>query len=134
MYVLSQKRNNRVVLASVETTRALWHVPRTKASANRAAAVLRMAASSLHHSHSALGAFFRRLKGRLGAPKAITATARKLASLIYNMLKHGTEYVDQGQEYYERRYQGRVLANLTRRARELGYHLVKTPESPAASV
>ena len=107
---------------------------RTKASANRAAAVLRMAASSLHHSHSALGAFFRRLKGRLGAPKAITATARKLACLIYNMLKHGTEYIDQGQEYYERRYQGRVLANLTRRARELGYHLVKTPESPAASV
>jgi transposase len=102
---------------------------RTKASANRVAAALRMAASTLHHSHSALGAFFRRLKARLGAPKAITATARKLACLIYNMLKHGTAYVDQGQHYYEQRYQQRVLSNLSRRAQELGYRLVKTPES-----
>jgi len=102
---------------------------RTKASANRVAAVLRMAASTLHHSRSALGAFFRRLKARLGAPKAITATARKLACLIYNMLKFGTEYVDQGQHYYEQRYQQRVLSNLSRRAQELGYRLVKTPES-----
>jgi hypothetical protein len=99
---------------------------RTKASANRVAATLRMAASTLHHSRSALGAFFRRLKARLGAPKAITATARKLACLIYNMLKHGTAYVDQGQQYYEQRYQTRVLSGLSRRARELGYTLVKT--------
>ena len=106
---------------------------RTKASANRVAAVLRMAASSLHHSDSALGAFFRRLKARLGAPKAITATARKLACLIYNMLKHGTAYVDQGQAYYQRRYESRLVANLTRRARDLGYQLVKAPESPGAS-
>jgi hypothetical protein len=99
---------------------------RTKASANRVAATLRMAASTLHHSRSALGAFFRRLKARLGAPKAITATARKLACLIYNMLKHGTAYVDQGQQYYEQRYQTRVLSGLSRRARELAYTLVKT--------
>jgi transposase len=102
---------------------------RTKRSANRVAAVLRMAASTLHHSRSALGAFFRRLKARLGAPKAITATAHKLACLIYNMLKHGTEYVDQGQHYYEERYQQRVLSNLSRRAQELGYHLVKVPDT-----
>jgi transposase len=68
---------------------------RTKPSASRAAAALRLAARSLHHSKSALGAFFRRLKTRLGAPKAITATAHKLARLIYRMLKCGTDYVDQ---------------------------------------
>jgi len=62
---------------------------RTKPSASRAAAALRLAARSLHHSKSALGAFFRRLKTRLGAPKAITATAHKLARLIYRMLKCG---------------------------------------------
>ena len=76
---------------------------RTKPSASRAAAALRLAAGSLHHSTSALGAFFRRLKTRLGAPKAITATAHQLARLISRMLKGGTDYVDQGQEYYERR-------------------------------
>lgn len=99
---------------------------RTKPCANRAATALRLAANALHHSQSALGAFFRRLKARLGTPKAITATARKLACLIYNMLKHGTEYVDQGQQYYEHRHQQRVVASLTRRARQLGYDLVKT--------
>jgi hypothetical protein len=98
---------------------------RTKASANRAAAALRLAANALHHSHSALGAYFRRMKGRLGTPKAITATARKLGCLIYKMLRFGSEYVDQGQDYYERRYEQRVLSTLTRRARELGYRLVK---------
>ena len=105
---------------------------RTKPSASRAAAALRLAARSLHHSKSALGAFFRRLKVRLGAPKAITATAHKLARLLYRMIKFGTEYVDQGQEYYERRYRTRVLSSLTRRAHELGYTLIKTADlSPA---
>jgi transposase len=103
-------------------------------SASRAAAALRLEARSLHHSKSALGAFFRRLKTRLGAPKAITATAHKLARLIYRMLKGGTDYVDQGQEYYERRYQTRVLSTLSRRAHALGYTLIKTPDqAPAPS-
>ena len=61
-------------------------------------------------------------------PKAITATAHKLARLIYRMLKCGTDYVDQGQEYYERRYQTRVLSTLSRRAHALGYTLIKTPD------
>ena len=106
---------------------------RTKPSASRAAAALRLAASTLHHSRSALGAFYRRLKGRLGAPKAITATAHKLARLIYGMLRFGTEYVDRGQDYYERRYQSRVVSQLMRRAQELGYTLTKTADvSPPA--
>jgi len=107
---------------------------RTKPSASRAAAALRLAASSLHHSRSALGAFYRRLRGRLGAPKAITATAHKLARLIYAMLRFGTEYVDRGQDYYEQRYQSRVISHLMRRAQELGYTLTKNEGlSPAAS-
>jgi transposase len=109
---------------------------RTKPSSSRAAAALRLAASSLYHSHSALGAFHRRLKARLGAPKATTATAHKLACLIYRMLRFGTDCIDRGQDYYERRYQGRVVSNLMRRAQELGYtltmnHRPATP-SPAA--
>jgi transposase len=106
---------------------------RSKPSANRAAAALRLAANGLSHSQSALGAFYRRMTGRLGAPKAITATAPKLACLIYRMLRFGTDYVDQGQEYSERRYQSRVVSNLTRRARDLGYTLVSNEALSRAS-
>jgi transposase len=105
---------------------------RTKPSASRAAAALRLAASSLYRSRSALGAFYRRMKARLGAPKAVTATAHKLARLVYRMLRFGTEYVDRGQDYYERRYQSRVVSTLMRRAQELGYKLVKNEDLPAA--
>jgi len=97
----------------------------TTPTANRAAAALRLAAQSLHHSHSALGAFLRRKAAQIGMPKAITATAHKLASIIYNMLRYGTAFVEHGQDYYERQYQDRVLKNLTRRAKQMGYNLVK---------
>ena len=97
---------------------------KTKPSANRAAAALRLAANALHRSDSALGAFLRRKKAQLGAPKAITATAHKLARLIYSMLRYGQEYVDAGAEYYERQYQDRALRAAKRRAAQLGYQLV----------
>lgn len=100
---------------------------KTKPCANRAASTLRIAASTLHHSHSALGAFFRRLKAHLGAPKAITATAHKLARLVYNLLKHGKDYVDVGQDYYEQQYRGRALKNLARKAKAFGLLLVEIP-------
>ena len=106
---------------------------KTQPSANRAAKALRLAASALHNSHSALGAYFRRQKARLGAAKATTATAHKLARLIYRMLKHGTDYVDVGQDYYEQQYRQRVLKNLHRKAQALGYQLVEmtpTEETP----
>jgi transposase len=105
---------------------------KTKPSANRAAAALRIAATSLYRSHSALGAYLRRMSAKLGKPQAVTATAHKLARLVYSMLKHGTEYVDAGQDYYERHYRERVVQNLTRRAKELG--LVLVPETPAEAV
>jgi hypothetical protein len=91
------------------------------------ATALRLAASCLHRSQSALGAFFRRMKARLGTPKAITATAHKLARLIYPMLKHGTAYVRQSLAGYEQQYQDRMLQHVTRRAKALGYALAKTP-------
>jgi transposase len=97
---------------------------KTKPTANRAAAALRLAAATLFRSHSALGAYLRRMTAKLGKPAAITATAHKLARLIYSMLRHGTAYVDAGQDYYEREYQDRVVRNLTRRAKELGFVLV----------
>jgi len=96
----------------------------TKPVANKAAAALRMAAFTLYNSKSALGAYLRRQRSRLGAPKAITATAHKLARLVYAMLAHGTAYVDVGQEYYEERYRSRVVQNLKRKAQELGFELV----------
>jgi len=102
---------------------------RTKPSANRAAAALRMAAQSLNQSQSALGAYFRRLKARLGAPKALTAAAYKLARILYRMLKHGAGYVDQGEAIYEERYRDRLLRNLKRRAAELGFQLTATSSS-----
>jgi transposase len=98
---------------------------RTLPSANRAAAALRIGAQSLHHSKSALGAFLRRLAAQLGMPKAITATAYKLARIIYGMLTHGTAFLEHGQDHYERQYHDRVLKNLTRRAKEMGFCLVR---------
>ncbi len=101
---------------------------RSKPSANRAALTLRLAANSLHNSKSALGAFLRRKKAKLGTPEAITATAHKLARLIYSMLKHGHDYADSGQDYYERQYRERVLYNMARTAKQFGYKLVEVGE------
>ena len=98
---------------------------RTKPSANRVATALRSAANALHRSDSALGVFLRRKKAQLGAPKAITATAHKLARIIYSMLKYGHQYVDVGAEYYERQYRRRALRNARRRAAQLGCRLVE---------
>jgi len=101
---------------------------KTKPSSNRAAHAFRLAAYSLQRSKSAIGAFLRRKKAQIGAPKAITATAHKIARIFYNMLKYGTEYVDLGQEYYEQRYQDRVVANLKRKAKQFGFELVNIKE------
>ena len=84
---------------------------KTKPSNNRAAAALRMAAFTLYRSQTSLGAYLRRLKSQKGPMKAITATAHKLAKIIYNMLRDGVEYKEAGQTYYEEQYRGRVLRN-----------------------
>src|SRR3546814_15800421 len=77
---------------------------RTKVSANRAAAAFRMAAYALANAKCALGAFYRRLRARLGAPKAITATAHKLARIFYRMLPTKTPFRDTGQDKYDTPY------------------------------
>lgn len=98
---------------------------KSKRTGNYAASALRMAASTLHHSQSALGAFFRRLKARIGAPKATTATAHKLAVIIFNMLTTRSEYVETGADYYEKQYRDRLIKNLSNRAKTLGFSLVE---------
>lgn len=97
---------------------------KTKRTGNYASSILRMAASTLHRSNTALGAFFRRMKSRLGAPKAITAVAHKLAVIFFNMLKNGTEYIESGQDYYEEQYKDRILKNLRNKAKSLGFELI----------
>jgi transposase len=101
---------------------------RTKTCSNRAAECFRLAAFSLYQSKTALGAFLRRIKAKHGAPKAITATARKIAAIFYSMLTKGTEYVEAGLHCYEERYKEHVLKGLQKRAQELGYMLA--PISP----
>lgn len=102
---------------------------KSKRTSNAAANAFRMAASTLHRSQTSLGAFLRRLKSRMGSPKAITATAHKLAIIVYNMLTRGAAYVETGIECYEKQYRDRMVRNLERRVKELGYTLVQQGET-----
>ena len=101
----------------------------TKRSANRARQTFKMAAQSLSRSGSALGAFYRRLCARMDKPRANTATAHKLARMVYFMLTRGEEFVDKGQQYYEEQQRQRSIAALKRRAATLGFQL--SPSSVA---
>jgi transposase len=96
---------------------------RTRRSGGRAAALLRLAAVTVGRTETALGAFYRRLSARIGKAKAVTATARKVAVLFYNAVRHGMEYVDPGASFYETRYRTRVVNNLHRRAKAFGFVL-----------
>ena len=96
---------------------------KTKPTDNRAAHALRLAAHSLYKSQTAIGAFLRRLRARLGAPKAITAAAHKLARIIYRMLKYKVNYQETGADYYDAIYKERLLSNLEKKAREMGFIL-----------
>jgi transposase len=107
---------------------------KSKPSANRAAHAFRMAAYSLHRSQTSIGAFLRRKKAQLGAPKAITATAHKIARIFYEMLKTRTEYKDLGVDYYQNRYKERMLRNLKRKAKEFGLELVDSNRNQSVIV
>ncbi|UVV69072.1 IS110 family transposase [Brucella anthropi] len=106
---------------------------RTRRSSSRAAALLRLAATTIGRSDTALGAFYRRLAGRIGKQKAVTATARKIAVLFFNALRFGMAYRDPGAEAHDERHRGRVLASLQRRARALGYQLDPIPDAESVS-
>ncbi len=94
---------------------------------NRAANALRLGASTLLKSQTYLGAQYRRLRCKFGAPKAITAMARRLARLVYRMLKYGQAYVDKGTEYYEERFRQQQIQLLRKRAAKLGLQVAETP-------
>lgn len=106
---------------------------RTLKTKNRAAAALRLAAQSLTHNNSWLGAFYRRMRARLGAPKAITAAAHKIARIIYSMLKHRREYVDLGADHYDAQYIKRQTEGLIKKAKSLGFVVVPAAHEVAAA-
>lgn len=97
---------------------------KTRRVNSRLATALRMAATTLRQSDSYLGAQFRRLRSRLGPPKAITAMAAKLARLVYRMLRFGEQYVDTGAERYEQSYREQQLRWLTQKAAQQGFLLL----------
>jgi transposase len=97
---------------------------KTPRSANRAAAVLRMCVMSLSRTSTALGAFYRRLAYRTDKPTAVTATARKLAILVYRVLSGTLVYQDPGESAYDAQHRSRTLRNLRTRAQRLGFELV----------
>lgn len=105
----------------------------TRLVVNPAANAFRMAAQTAGKSNSALGAFYRRLRSRLGTPKAITATAHKLARIFYRLWTSGGDYQDPGMDYYQQRYQERVINNLHKKAIALGFELVPQPEANTVS-
>ena len=102
---------------------------KTRHISSRAANAFRLAAMAAGKSDSALGASFRRLKARLGSPKAITATAHKLARIFYQMWTTRQSYHDVGAGYYEQQFQQRKLKQLRKQAAALGFALTESPTS-----
>ena len=105
---------------------------KTRKGQNRAARAFRLAAWGLMRSKGYFGAYLRRQRSRLGAPKAITATAHKLARLVYSLVRHGEEYTQKSEAEYAEQERARQEKHLRRKARELGYEVVKKP--PAGEV
>jgi transposase len=97
---------------------------KTKKMNNRASQVFQLAAQSVGRSKTALGAFYRRLKARVGAPKALTATARKIALIFYQMVTKRESYREAGEAAYTQQQQDRWLKRLKRQAKQFGYVLM----------
>lgn len=100
--------------------------------AHRAASIFRMAALSLRHSRSALGAFFRRKRAQLGPNRAISATAHKLARIVFIMLRDRKNFVDPGEHAYAEQFRERAVRSLQQKAHALGFSVV--PLSPQGAV
>jgi len=94
---------------------------------NRINIALKMAASTLRMSNTYVGAQFRRLRTKLGAPVAIKAMAAKLARLVYRMLRYGMKYVDRGAEFYEAQHRQRQINHLKWKAAKLGFQVIDAP-------
>src|SRR5262249_32163388 len=110
--------DNRVTGGEVKSSK-------TRKASNRVATALRRAAQSAGNSHTALGAFHRRMRARLGPAKAITATAHKLSRIFYRMWKHHQAYKDLAMDYYELKFRERTLRSLSKRAASLSFQLVQ---------
>jgi transposase len=106
---------------------------RTRQGKNRSAIALRLSARSLMRSHSYLGAYLRRQRSRPGAPRAITAAAHKLARIVYNLMRYGAAYVQQEEAAYATQVRDRLERQLRRRAKELGFAVVKVEPGPTAA-
>jgi hypothetical protein len=105
---------------------------KTKKTDNRANLAFRQAAATLKHSKSALGNFYRRMRTKLGTPKAIVATAHKLARIVYHMLKYRVPFEAVPPEQADEQYRQRVLKQLQRKASQFGARLVIDPLSTAS--
>jgi transposase len=92
---------------------------------NRVAQALKLSAQGLHRSRCALGAYYRKMATRLGAGKAITATAHKLARLVYAMLTKGEDYVERSEADYEQQHRERTIRQLQRKAAQFGLQIVE---------
>jgi transposase len=112
--------NNRITGGRVKSTR-------TRKVVNRAAEAFRLGAQAVANSSTALGAYYRRMRARLDAPKAITATAHKLARIFYHLWKTHDLYHDPGADYYELQYRNRVINNMKKRAKNLGFEINFNP-------
>jgi transposase len=97
---------------------------KTKRSNNRAAQAFRLAASSMARSKTALGAFYRRIRARIGAPQAVTATAHKIAITFYSLLKNRTTYLEIGESAYEQKFKERRFKAMQKQALAMGYQLI----------
>lgn len=97
----------------------------TRKNTNPASMAFRMAAQAVSNSNSALGAYYRRKRAKFGPPKAITATAHKIARIVYSMLKYKQPYVDPGVEAYEQQQKEKQLKHLKKKAQRLGFELVE---------
>lgn len=105
----------------------------TKKTDSRANLAFRQAATTLARGKSALGNFYRRMKAKLGTPKAVVATAHKLARIVYHLLKTGVSYVAMPAEQEDAKYRERALRNLQRKAQKLGAKLVLEPHAVSSS-
>jgi len=102
---------------------------RTRKVVNRAAKAFRIAANSLKNSPSALGGYYRRMRALHGPAKAITATAHKLARIFFHLWVNGGNYHDLGADYYEQKYKNRIVKNMKKRAKQLGFEISLHPIS-----
>ena len=114
---------------AVSGGRPLQKKKKRGSASHRVAAARRSAALSLQHSRTALGAYFRHTANRLGADVAAFATARKLATHIYRLIRWGQAYIDSGADAYEKSYQAARINRLRTNATQLGYELVAKASS-----